>query len=78
MTLAELLSCREALILRGVAAGLSHREIALRLLISEPAVREHLRSARRKLGLRAAMGIRVPRDPRTDAPGMPQPEERAS
>ena len=78
MTLAELLSCREALVLRGVAAGLSHREIALRLLISEPAVREHLRSARRKLGLRAAMETRVPADRRADAPAMPEARERAS
>ena len=48
-TLATLLTRREVQVLRGVAQGLSEREIALRLLIFESAVREHIRSAREKL-----------------------------
>jgi DNA-binding NarL/FixJ family response regulator len=52
-TLAALLTRREVQVLKGVAQGLSEREIALRLLIFEPAVREHIRSACEKLRVRA-------------------------
>ena len=58
-TLATLLTCREVQVLRGVAQGLSEREIALRLLIFEPAVREHIRSACKKLRMQ-------PRTPASD------------
>ncbi len=50
---ARLLTRREVQVLRGVAAGLSDREIALRLLIFEPVVREHVRSACQKLRVHA-------------------------
>ncbi len=53
MAQATMLTRREVQVLRGVAAGLSDREIALRLLIFEPAVREHVRSACAKLRVRA-------------------------
>ena len=52
-TLAALLTRREVQVLKGVAQGLSEREIALRLLIFEPAVREHIRSACEKLRAKA-------------------------
>jgi DNA-binding NarL/FixJ family response regulator len=52
-TLAALLTRREVQVLKGVAQGLSEREIALRLLIFEPAVREHIRSACQKLRVQA-------------------------
>ncbi len=53
MAQATLLTRGEVQVLRGVAAGLSDREIALRLLIFEPAVREHVRSACEKLRVHA-------------------------
>ena len=52
-TLAALLTRREVQVLKGVAQGLSEREIALRLLIFEPTVREHIRSACAKLRVQA-------------------------
>lgn len=51
--LAALLTRREVQVLKGVAQGLSEREIALRLLIFEPAVRAHIRSACEKLRVQA-------------------------
>lgn len=58
-TLAALLTRREVQVLKGVAQGLSEREIALRLLIFEPAVREHIRSACEKLRVKARSQPRV-------------------
>lgn len=55
-TLAALLTRREVQVLKGVAQGLSEREIALRLLIFEPVVREHIRSACQKLRVQARNG----------------------
>jgi len=55
-TLATLLTRREVQVLKGVAQGLSEREIALRLLIFEPVVREHIRSACQKLRVQARKG----------------------
>jgi DNA-binding NarL/FixJ family response regulator len=55
-TLATLLTRREVQVLKGVAQGLSEREIALRLLIFEPVVREHIRSACQKLRVQARNG----------------------
>jgi len=40
---------RELAVLKGIAAGLSDREIALRLFLSEPTVKSHLRSLYQKL-----------------------------
>lgn len=48
-TLAALLTRMEVQVLKCVANGLSDREIALRLLIFEPVVRAHIRSACEKL-----------------------------
>lgn len=47
------LSPREIDVLNGLAAGLSEREIALRLMVFEPAVRAALRSIFRKLRVRS-------------------------
>lgn len=52
-TLAALLTHREVQVLKCVANGLSDREIALRLLIFEPVVRAHIRSACEKLRVQA-------------------------
>ena len=71
-TLATLLTQREVQVLKGVAQGLSEREIALRLLIFEPTVREHIRSACQKLRVHAPNGAggraHAPAD-ETAAPG---------
>jgi DNA-binding NarL/FixJ family response regulator len=47
---AETLTSREAEVLRGVAAGLTNKAIALRLKLSEHTVKFHLSSAMSKLG----------------------------
>ncbi len=66
-TLAALLTRREVQVLKGVAQGLSDREIALRLLIFEPAVRAHIRTACEKLRVRAPSQPRG----RVEGPGSP-------
>jgi DNA-binding NarL/FixJ family response regulator len=68
-TLAALLTRREVQVLKGVAQGLSEREIALRLLIFEPAVREHIRSACEKLRVQAR------RQPRGHVEHLDQPDQ---
>lgn len=45
------LNVRETDVLHGLMAGLSDREVALRLMLFEPAVRAALRSIYRKLGV---------------------------
>jgi len=49
---AALLTARELEVLDGLARGLSDREVALRLMLFEPAVRATLQSIYRKLGVR--------------------------
>ncbi len=46
------LTARELEILSGLAAGLSDREVALRVMLFEPALRATLRSIYQKLGVR--------------------------
>ena len=48
-----LLTARELEVLGGLAAGLSDREVALRVMLFEPALRATLRSIYRKLGVRS-------------------------
>lgn len=43
------LTAREVEVLKGVAAGLSDKEVALKLFLSEPTVKSHLRSVYQKL-----------------------------
>ena len=69
-TLATLLTRREVQVLKGVAQGLSEREIALRLLIFEPAVRENIRSACEKLRVQARGHARG----RAERPDRPEDE----
>jgi DNA-binding NarL/FixJ family response regulator len=47
-----LLTAREREVLDGLVAGLSDREVALRVMLFEPALRATLRSIYRKLGVR--------------------------
>jgi DNA-binding NarL/FixJ family response regulator len=47
------LTAREREVLDGLAAGLSDREVALRVMLFEPALRAALRSIYRKLGVRS-------------------------
>ncbi len=51
MELRALLTARELEVLGGLAAGLSVREVALRLMLFEPAVRAALQSIYQKLGV---------------------------
>lgn len=46
------LTAREIDVLRGVAEGLSDKEIALKLFLSEPTIKSHLRSIYQKLHIR--------------------------
>ena len=48
-----LLTAREREVLDGLAAGLSDREVALRVMLFEPALRATLQSIYRKLGVRS-------------------------
>ncbi len=77
-TLATLLTRREVQVLKGVAQGLSEREIALRLLIFEPAVREHIRSACQKLRVQAGNGAGGHAQARADETAVATGRGRAS
>src|SRR5207245_250205 len=73
------LSKRESQIFRHAAAGLSNKELAGRLSISEATVKAHLTSIFQKLGLRGRTGLAAAYhgiDPPSPDPAAPRPDRR--
>jgi DNA-binding NarL/FixJ family response regulator len=57
------LSARQQAVLRALRRGLSVKEVAVELQVSEVTVRTHIMRTRQRLGCSDLLGLRIPREP---------------